>query len=177
MREYKLGRFAGLHLSIMPSAFIGSLILWIGLSALAITLLHFSWSEAAVVGFMATLLHWFAETLHQLGHAGFARRMGYPMIGIRYWGVLSSSVYPPDEPILTGPTHIRRALGGPTASFLMLLLGGLLFIVLSTLSVTDALRWLAFFFLLDNLVVFCLGALLPLGFTDGSTLLRWWGKQ
>ena len=26
------------------------------------------------------------------------------------------------------------------------------------------------------LLVFTLGALLPLGFNDGSTLLRWWGK-
>jgi hypothetical protein len=176
MKEFRLGRFAGLHLGVMPSAFVGSLILWIGLSVLAISLLHFSWPMAIGMGFIATLLHWSAETLHQLGHAVFARRTGYPMRGIRYWGTLSSSVYPPDEPPLTGPTHIRRALGGPVASFLMALLGGLLFIVLSTLSVSDALRWLAFFFLIDNLVVFCLGALLPLGFTDGSTLLRWWGK-
>jgi hypothetical protein len=36
--------------------------------------------------------------------------------------------------------------------------------------------WVALFFFLDNLLVLTLGAFVPLGFTDGSTLLRWWGK-
>ena len=177
MREYQLGRFAGLDLSVMPSAFVGTLILWIGLGALALTLLHISWTAAVVMGFIATLLHWFAETLHQLGHAASARRTGYPMKGIRYWGTLSSSLYPPDEPVLAGPIHIRRALGGPTSSFLVALLSGLFFSVLGALSASDWVRLLVLFFLIDNLLVFGLGALLPLGFTDGSTLLRWWGKS
>ncbi len=29
---------------------------------------------------------------------------------------------------------------------------------------------------IDNLFIFTIGSLLPLGFTDGSTLLHWWGK-
>jgi hypothetical protein len=33
------------------------------------------------------------------------------------------------------------------------------------------------FFTFDNLIVFTFGSLLPLGFTDGSTLLHYWGKQ
>jgi hypothetical protein len=33
--------------------------------------------------------------------------------------------------------------------------------------------YVAAFFALDNLLVFTLGAFLPLGFTDGSTLLYW----
>ena len=36
--------------------------------------------------------------------------------------------------------------------------------------------WLAAFVVADNLLVFTLGALMPLGFSDGSTLLRWRGK-
>ena len=37
--------------------------------------------------------------------------------------------------------------------------------------------WVAVFFFLDNLLVMTLGAFLPLGFTDGDTLLAWWGKR
>jgi hypothetical protein len=33
------------------------------------------------------------------------------------------------------------------------------------------------FFFLDNLLVFTIGSLLPLGFTDGSTLLAWWPRR
>ncbi len=176
IREYKLGRFAGLDLSIKPSGFVGAILLWIALGAIAAGLLHFSPAAAAVMGFIAMLLHWLGETLHQLGHAASASRTGYPMQGIQYWGVLSSSIYPQDEPTLAGPIHIRRALDGPAASFLVAVLSGLFLILLIALSASDAVRWLAIFFLADNLLVFCLGALLPLGFTDGSTLLQWRGK-
>ncbi|MBW7885798.1 MAG: hypothetical protein H3C34_24840, partial [Caldilineaceae bacterium] len=36
--------------------------------------------------------------------------------------------------------------------------------------------WLLVFLAVDNLVVLGLGAFLPLGFTDGSTILNWWGR-
>jgi hypothetical protein len=39
------------------------------------------------------------------------------------------------------------------------------------------LTWVAALVLLDNLLVFTLGAFLPLGFTDGSTILRWWRRR
>jgi hypothetical protein len=32
------------------------------------------------------------------------------------------------------------------------------------------------FIFLDNLLIYTLGAMLPLGFTDGSTILNWRGK-
>ena len=38
-------------------------------------------------------------------------------------------------------------------------------------------RSLSLFVVVDKLAVFILGSLLPLGFTDGSTLLRSWGKR
>ncbi len=161
----------------MPSALIGSMILWVGLSALAFGLLRFTWTTAIALALIATLLHWMSETWHQLGHAVFARRTGYSMSGIRYWGWLSTSVYPPDEPELPGTIHVRRALGGPAASLLMSIFGVVLFLAANALAADDLVRWLAFFFLIENAFVFCLGALLPLGFTDGSTLLRWWGNR
>ena len=36
--------------------------------------------------------------------------------------------------------------------------------------------WLAVWFFFDNLLVFSLGALMPLSFTDGGTLVKYWGK-
>jgi hypothetical protein len=43
--------------------------------------------------------------------------------------------------------------------------------------VNETLGWVGTFFFLDNLLIFTLGVFVPLGFTDGSTLLRWWGKR
>ena len=99
------------------------------------------------------------------------------MIGIRLgeWGLLGTSVYPPDEQTLPARIHIRRALGGPTGSLLLSAVAAVTALALRTVG--GALWWVALFFFLDNLVVFTLGAFPPLGFTDGSTLLQWWGKR
>jgi hypothetical protein len=91
------------------------------------------------------------------------------MVGVRLWGVLSASVYPPDEPPLPRGVHVWRALGGPLASAL---LSALALIPPAALPAGGGLWWLVVFFLLDNALVFTLGALLPLGSTDGSTLVR-----
>ena len=174
MTEYKLGRLAGLSLSARPSAVAGTIVLWAILVAIGAGPLGLLVGTAIVAGLAAVALHWASELLHQLGHAWAARRVGYPMFGVRAWGVLSASVYPPDEPALPGRIHIRRALGGPFASLLVTLVAGTLALALRPLG--GAIWWLALFCCLENLLVFTLGSLLPLGFNDGSTLLRWWGK-
>ena len=166
---------AGLNLTAKPSAIIGSLALWIVLSGVGLAWLKLSIGEAILGGLIATLLHWVSELLHQLGHARAARRTGYPMIGIRAWGVLSTSVYPDDEPPLPASIHIRRALGGPSVSIVVGILIGSLALTLRDSA--GLLRWFAQFVALENLLVFGLGAFLPLGFTDGSTLLRYWGQR
>jgi hypothetical protein len=94
------------------------------------------------------------------------------MIGVRFWGPLSSSLYPANEPPLPGPVHIRRALGGAPFSGLLALVAAALALLLPG-GVVGGLLWFLF---AENVLVFSLGALLPLGFTDGSTLLHWWGK-
>ncbi len=104
MTELKFGRLAGLSLGAVPSAIVGLALLWIALTGVAIGLLRFSFGEALGAALIATLLHSLSETIHQLGHARAARKTGYPMIGIRYWGVLSTSVYPSDEKTLDGST-------------------------------------------------------------------------
>ncbi len=175
-KEYTLGTFFGLRFSTMPSAVIVTGLMWLGVSVIAMTWLNFSPIEAIVAAFVAVALHWFSEISHQLGHAFMARRAGYPMHGLRGWGALSTSLYPPDEPTLPGAIHIRRAIGGPVVSFGFALCAAIIFVTLDAMNVRGALWYLALFCVLENLLVFCLGAFLPLGFTDGSTILEWWGK-
>ena len=170
--EIKLGRVAGLQLSALPSAIISAIGLWTLLAFLAAVIGSLPIGTAIVGSLFATLLHFTSETLHQLGHAYAAKRTGYPMLGIRFWFVLGTSVYPLDEPTLPGRIHIQRALGGPIASVLL----GAIATVLAAV-IQHWLGLLLFFFAVDSLVVMGLGAFLPLGFTDGSTILTWWGKR
>jgi len=175
MNEIKLGQVAGLKLSAIPSAIVGSIVLWVALSGVAILWLKLPFATAVIGGLAATALHWASEVVHQIGHAWAARRVGHPMTGIRFWGVLGTSLYPPDEVSLPATIHIRRALGGPVASLLLSMVAALVALALRPF---DGLAgWLAVFLFLHSFLVMTLGALMPLGFTDGSTLMQWWGKR
>jgi hypothetical protein len=175
MAAVKLGHVAGLDVRAGQSALISAPILWLILSAIALFVLKLSPLGAILGGLAAAILHYGSELFHQIGHSIAARRTGYPMIGVRFFFVLAASIYPKDEPPLSGTIHIRRALGGPTASFLLALLLGVITLALNGQQ-GHTIWWLSLFLFLDNLLVFTLGAFLPLGFTDGSTILRWWGK-
>jgi hypothetical protein len=171
----QLGRVASLRLTADWSAIVGSILLWVLLSGIAALGLSVSPGAAVVGGLVAVLLHWASDIFHQLGHARAARATGHPMIGIRLWWVLSASIYPSEEGSLPAAVHIRRALGGPVASLLLTVIAAV--IVLTFRPLGGVYWWVALFFFLDNLLVLTLGAFVPLGFTDGSTLLHWWGKQ
>jgi hypothetical protein len=177
MNEFKIGKVAGLILSVVSLAVVGSILLLILLSGIAIGVLHFTVREAILASLLGVVLHWISALAHHLGHAWAARRTGYPMIGIRFGtlGLLATSLYPPDEQTLPAKIHIQRALGGPLGSLLFSLVA--LVIALVFWIINDALGWVGTFFFLDNLLVFTLGVFVPLGFTDGSTLLHWWSKQ
>lgn len=167
--DIDLGHMAGLTLTASNSALIGSGILWLAIVAVMLIFFRVSVVEAAVLGIFGILLHWISELAHQLGHARAARKAGYPMIAVRFWGVLSSSIYPADEPTLPASVHISRALGGPITSGIIGLIAAIFLLILPFAEVP---WWIVLFFAADNLLVFSLGALLPLGFTDGSTILR-----
>jgi hypothetical protein len=171
---FRLGRASGLELTVLPSALWSMAALWLGLCAAGVWLLHLNLGEAVLGGLLGVMIHWLSEFWHQLGHAVAARRTGYPMTGLRFWGVFSTSLWPADEPPLPGRIHIRRALGGPIAS---ILLGGLAAVIARLLGPEGGLAWfLALVAAADNLLVLGLGAFLPLGFTDGSTILQWWRR-
>lgn len=175
MSSFKAGRIIGLQLWITPSAVIASAVLWLVLTLLAAFLFDVALIEAVLGGLIAVGLHWLSELWHHKGHALAAQRTGYPMRGVRLWTLLGLSLYPKDEPELPANIHIQRALGGPIASFILTLVAAALLFV--TLPVGGMPLLLTQFFLLENLFVFFLGAFLPLGFTDGSTLLHWWPKR
>lgn len=178
MKDIRLGKAGDLELSAAPSAVIGALFMIAVLAAAGVFLLALSPVEAVIGGLAATFLHYDAALYHQQGHARAARKAGHPMIGIRYWAILSASIYPPDEPELPAETHISRALGGPANSAIMTVFAALLLYLTNSMDIGTGVVWYVFvFFLLDNLLFFTVGPFIPLGFTDGSTLLYWWPKR
>jgi hypothetical protein len=168
--DFQFGRVAGLQLSASPSALAGSALLWVLAAVLGKRFLRLSLAGAAAGGLAAVLLHWFAEMWHQFGHSRAAAMTGYPMTGVRLWGTFGASEYPSDEPELPAAIHVQRALGGPVATISLGLLALAFALKARRGSVLQALALLVF---VENFLVFGLGAFVPLGFTDGSTLLRW----
>jgi hypothetical protein len=169
-RTLRLGRLARLPVTADPSAVAGSLVLWVLAAAVAFFVLKTSLGIAVLAGLLVVLLHWIVVFVHLLGHAAAARRTGYPANGMRLWGLLSAMRYPADEPPLPAAVHARRALGGPLASATFSLVAALLIVVSRPIAGTA--WWLLVFLLLDSLLVGVVGALLPLSFADGGTLLR-----
>ncbi len=169
MKSIHLGKLFGLQISVLPLAFGGAFLLWVIFSVIAYFGIGLSFGESVLLGFVAMLLHWIFELIHSLGHALAANGTGYPMTGITFGAlaIFALTLYPQDEPELPPSIHIRRALGGP-------MINGLLSIVF--LLLLPVWRgnwfWLGMFALLENLFVYTLQVFLPLGFNDGSTILR-----
>jgi Zn-dependent protease len=164
----------GLRVTITPMTLISFVALAVTLALLALVF-GASLLDALLGGLIAALLHYVLDFAHNMGHAIAARRTGYPMTGVHFWGILGTSIYPRDEPVLPGKVHIQRALGGPIMS------GGIsivLAILVALVRPPDTLLdWLLVFALTLNVLAFTLGALLPLhrwvGIeTDMDTILR-----
>lgn len=174
-KTWKLGSFAGLKLLAKPTALIATVLLWLVFTLIGRSVFKLSFKQAVLGGLIATKMHWLSDLWHHFGHAQAAKQTGYPMSGICANGPFASSLYPPDEPTLPGPTHIKRALGGPIASGALALLLAFVTIALRPIGGIPLMAAsLAFF---ENLFVFSLGAFLPLGFTDGSTILHYWNRH
>jgi hypothetical protein len=175
MKEFRIGHFLGLQLSVKPSAVVGTVLLLTLLVAVAYAILDQLLATAVLGGATCVAVHWISDLVHQLGHAWTARRTGHPMVGVRFYQLWSMSLYPSDEGRLPANVHIRRALGGPVVSLGSSLLTGAVAWMLVPWDATPG--WIAAFAFLDNLVFFTGGALLPLPFTDGGTLLTWWARR
>ncbi len=174
-RSFDIGEIFGLKVRARPTAVLSALAIWIILSLLGLKLLKWRPERAVAGGFLAMLIHFLSEWWHQFGHAQSAEQTGYPMTGMEFIGPIALSQYPQNEGVLSADVHIQRALGGPIFSLLLALVSGLVGLALRPLG--GPVLVLAYFSLIDNLLVFTIGALLPLGFTDGSTLLKWIGRR
>lgn len=175
MKRWQLGKVMGVEIWFAQSSLLLSGLLWLLFAGAAAVFLEITLGMAVVMAGTAVLLHWLGDLFHQLGHAWVARRVGYPMRKLVSWLVLFGSRYPQDEPPLPASIHIRRALGGPVVSLAITLVTGLL--LLSLPANGSPITHLTAFVFWENLLVFFLGAFVPLGFTDGSTLLTWWPRR
>lgn len=174
-RSFTLGEIFGLQIKAGPTAFISALLIWLIVTLFSIKLLKWRPEKAAAGGFLAMLIHFLSEWWHQFGHAQAAEQTGYPMQGMEFKGPIATSLYPENEGVLSAEVHIQRALGGPIFSFMLAIVSGLIALGLRPLGNPALL--LTLFSFADNLLVFTIGALMPLGFTDGSTLLKWLGRR
>jgi len=164
-----LGSVSKVRLSARPSAIICWLLLWMLYSILGGFLFKLPLAVAIAFGLLAFAFHWFSTLIHQLGHVWVGRRVGYAATGIQFWWIFSSTLYPADEPALPTAIHFQRALGGPALNLLLTIVAGALCLALLPLG---GFVWrFAAILAVQNLLAFIVG-FLPLGFTDGSTLLR-----
>ncbi len=167
-----MGEISGVEVRAERSVLLGTLILWAVVYGAMILALDLNASAAALGAALYTSLHWFLLLWHHFGHALAARSTGYPMCGLHISGLLASDRYPPDEPPLPARLHARRALGGPAASLVLTVALAALGWWLGASS--SLLRIGAWTLAAENFLVFTAGVFLPLGFTDGSTLLNLW---
>ncbi len=177
MNEKALGTLAGLRLTATRMAVIGTIVLYVIVIGL-MAAFNVPIGSALLGGLIVVFLHWLSESFHQLGHAWAARRTGYPMTGVRFGflGVLSTALYPPDEPPLPANVHIRRALGGPTFSAL-LSVGAFLVLFMTIRGASAMWKFVLWFFFLENFLVLTLQVFIPLGFNDGGTSWQWMRKR
>jgi hypothetical protein len=171
----KLGKIYGLELSAGWPALLSSLLLWVVLAAVGMAVLQLTLLQAVIGSLLAVIFHWVSNLAHHLGHALAARRVEHPMTGVHFGFLLGRSLYPRNEADLPADIHIQRALGGPAASSQLTLVTAVLAMLLYPTG--SLIFWVVLFAFFENLLVFSLGALLPLGFTDGSTILTWWRKR
>jgi hypothetical protein len=174
-RSFKLGEIFDLQVKARPTALLSAITIWVILSLVGMKMFKWKPEKAAAGGFLAMLIHFFSEWWHQLGHSQTAEQTGYPMTGMEFVGPIALSQYPENEGVLSAEVHIQRALGGPIFSLVLTIVSGLIALILRPLGGPALV--LAYFSIADNFLVFTIGALMPLGFTDGSTLLHWVGRR
>lgn len=172
--EIHLGSIAGLRLTAQRSFFTHRLIFLIALAIIGRFALGLSLAIAVLGAFIAVVLDAIAVLIHQLGHSWVAQKVGFPMIGISFWSLFATCIYPADEPELPPKLHIRRALGGPPLNFLVGLTTGLP--ALWFLPQEGPIRLLVIFWIVDNCVVRSIMAFGPFPWTDGPTI-RYWAKR
>jgi hypothetical protein len=174
-------RVLGLEVTVTPAAVLVYLAVAVLAAGAAAWLRRLAPGPALLAGIFAASVLYGSEFLHQLGHALAARRAGYPMRGVHFFGLFAASIYPVDEPELPVRIHVQRALGGFWVNIVL----GVALLPLSTYlwPISPLGGYVAAFSALINIFVLGLGAMLPIrvpggsGLTDGATLLHLWRQS
>lgn len=180
-RKINLGRFLNVEITMAMSSFVTMAIVFVVATLAASTLLSQEIGAAIIFGVGVVFIHWWGDFLHQVGHILAASRLKYPAYRLHFWGPLSTTMYPKDEPELLPTMHVKRALGGPIASIIVSFVYGLILYVVG--EGYEPINWLALFGVVESILVFTLGALTPMNpfmpdsmkdfKTDGDIVLDW----
>ncbi len=174
--DIRLGRVADLEISMAPTGLAGTLFNVVLFTLLGRLVFKRPMARAVVGGVTLAGVHWWLEIWHNIGHARAARMTGHPMTGVRLgspYGVLGTSIYPEDEGELPPRVHITRALGGPISSAALSVVTG----SVALLATPFGFGWIPLVAFLDNLTVFTIGAWVPVGFNDVSTVIYWMRRR
>ncbi len=167
-------KFFDMPVSVPRSALVGFLLMVIVCTVLAVYFTNLTPLDALIAGVLATIIHFLSDVLHQYGHFIAAKLTGKASSGLRLWWILGSIRYPDDEGELPPALHIRRAIGGPIMSLLVLIVFLILWMLAGSYSpmTTFLLVWGIFV----QAAVFVLGAITPVSIgnfnTDGATILQ-----
>jgi hypothetical protein len=168
-----LGYLGPIRVSMERSAYLGLGMVALGMFVAALIWLDGTGSDRLMGALLATLGYYLSVMVHHAGHYLAGLYAGYPMARLHFYWVLARDIYPPNEPKLAANIHLRRALGGPSAS----VLAALACLVLVAITPGGILR---FFFLSGfwiNLLIFTLGALIPAFGLDGDVIRRYWPQR
>ncbi len=175
MRKFHLGRIYDLDLIVEPQFIIACLGLSVFMAGLGMWLLRLSLTSALLGGLAFGMLHVLSIFLHDWGHGIAARSTGYPMTGIEFgrYGLLATTLYPPNEPTLPSRVHIRRALGGPVMSLIATVFLGAFTLLLPAQSVA---WWVVLAGAVHNFLSLAFQAVVPVPWADGGTIAHWRGR-
>lgn len=168
-----LGYFGPIRISAERSAYVGFALVAATMLIAAITQLNGTGSDRLMAAFLATAGYYLCLAIHHAGHYFAGLYAGYPLERLHFYWAIARDIYPPNEPRLAANIHMRRALGGPTASVLAALLCALLALI----APGGILRFVFLSGLWINLLIFTLGALIPAFGLDGDVIRRYWPQR
>jgi hypothetical protein len=168
-----LGYLGPLRLSAERSAYVGLAVVALVMFGAALTQLNGTGSDRLMGALLATMGYYLSLMVHHVGHYLAGLYAGYPMMRLHFYWMIARDIYPHNEPRLAANIHLRRALGGPSAS----VVAALICLLMAIIAPGGILR---FFFgsgFWVNLLIFTLGALIPAFGLDGDVIRRYWPQR
>lgn len=167
----RLGKIAGIPVGTNWSLalFMVMMVGYIGFNLMPIYNEDLSFTARLLLGLVGTLAFLGSILAHELGHALVARGYGMPVDGITLWllggAAKLGGVSPSPE------AEFRIAAAGPGVNFVLAIaLGGIAYLA-NEIGAPDAVVPLLAFLVFVNLIVLCVGNLIPAAPLDGGRVL------